>query len=126
MNQQMKSRALSGLVVAMVVGLAAASTFAHDKGMHGNDDMMTRMDTNHDGMVSKAEHDAYAQSMFDKMDANHDGMVSKAEMDAGMKSMHDEHMKEDKAKDDMSKHDAMDMDHHDADDAKDTTTPPAQ
>ena len=114
MNQQIKSRALSGLVVAMVVGLAAASTFAHDKGMHDSDDMMARMDTNHDGMVSKAEHDAYAQSMFDKMDANHDGMVSKAEMDAGMKAMHDEHGKDDKMKEGAMDHD------HDADD----TAPP--
>ena len=121
MNQQMKSRALSGLVVAMVVALAAASTFAHDKGMRDSGDMMARMDTNHDGMVSKAEHDAYAQSMFDRMDANHDGSVSKAEMDAGMKSMHDEHMKDDKATDK-----AMDMDHHDADDAQDKASPPAQ
>ena len=107
MNQQMKSRVLSGLVVAMVVGLAAASTFAHDKGMGDSHDMMARMDTNHDGMISKSEHDAYAQSMFDKMDANHDGMVSKTEMDAGMKAMHDEH------------HETMD---HDT--MKDDTMPP--
>jgi hypothetical protein len=30
MQMQMKSRILSGVVVAMVIGLAAASTFAHD------------------------------------------------------------------------------------------------
>ncbi|MFL6591838.1 MAG: hypothetical protein ACJ8GK_03915 [Luteimonas sp.] len=122
MNQQMKSRVLSGLVVAMVVALAAASTFAHDKGMGDGHDMMSRMDANHDGMVSKSEHDAYAQSMFDRMDANHDGMVSRAEMDAGMKAMQDGHSKDDK-----SMAGATDsMDHHDADSAQDNATPPTQ
>jgi Ca2+-binding EF-hand superfamily protein len=107
MTQQMKSRMLSGLVVAMVIGLAAASTFAHDKGA----DMMAQVDTNHDGSISAAEHAAHAQAMFEKMDANHDGMVSKAEMDAGMKSMHAEH-------------DAMDHDTMDHDAMKDDTMPP--
>jgi len=40
------------------------------------------MDTNHDGMVSAAEHAAYAKAQFDAMDTNHDGQVSVAEMDA--------------------------------------------
>ena len=109
MNPQMKSRMVSGLVVALMIGLAAASTFAQDKG----GDMMARMDTNHDGSVSAAEHAAFAQSMFDKMDANHDGMVSKAEMDAGMQSMHD------RMHDDAAVGTSMDHD-HDADD----TMPP--
>ena len=110
MNPQMKSRILSGVVVAMVIGLAAASTFAHDKGA----DMMAKIDTNHDGNISAAEHAAYAQSMCDKMDANHDGMVSKLEMDAGMKAMHDDRMH-----DEAAEHGSMDHD-HDADD----TMPP--
>ena len=108
MNPQMKSRMLYGVVVAMVIGLAAASTFAHDKGA----DMMVKIDTNHDGNISAAEHAAYAQSMFDRMDANHDGMVSKVEMDAGMKAMHDDRMH-----DEAAEHGSMD---HDADD----TMPP--
>jgi len=109
MNPQTKSRMLSGLVVALVIGLAAASTFAHDKGA----DMMAKMDTNHDGNVSTAEHAAFAQSMFDKMDANHDGMVSKAEMDAGMQSMHD------RMHDDAAMGGSMDHDH-----GADDTLPP--
>ena len=95
MQIQMKSRILSGVVVAMVIGLAAASTFAHDKasGMGNSAEMMAKIDTNHDGNISAAEHEAYAQAMFAKMDSNHDGMVSKAELDAGMKTMHDDKMK---------------------------------
>ena len=114
-----KSRMLSGVVVAMVIGLAAASTFAHDgksmsKGMMSGD-MMSKMDTNHDGSISAAEHAAYAESMFDSMDTNHDGMLSKAELDAGMKAMHGEHAK---------MHGAMDHDNdHDADDMPAATPP---
>ena len=75
--------------IVLVAGMAMSQAFAHDhEKMNG---MMDRMDTNHDGMVSAAEHAAYAKSMFDKMDANHDGMVSKVEMDAGMKMMHEDH-----------------------------------
>lgn len=106
MKQQLKSRIGSGVVVALVIGLAAASTFAHDNDAMGKKDMMAAMDSNHDGNVSASEHAAYAQMMFDKMDANHDGMLSKAEMQAGMKAMHGDHMKSDAMHDD---HDADDM-----------------
>jgi len=106
MKQQLKSRIGSSVVVALVIGLAAASTFAHDKDAMGGKDMMAAMDSNHDGSVSASEHAAYAQQMFDKMDANHDGMLSKAEMQAGMKAMHGDHMKSDAMHDD---HDADDM-----------------
>jgi len=40
------------------------------------------MDTNRDGMVSAAEHAAYAKTQFSAMDTNHDGQVTVAEMDA--------------------------------------------
>jgi len=35
MKQQLKSRAWSGVVVALVIGLAGASTFAHDNDAMG-------------------------------------------------------------------------------------------
>ena len=41
-------------------------------GMHG--DMMARMDTNHDGVLTAAENMAAAQAMFARMDGNHDGV----------------------------------------------------
>ncbi len=100
------------------VGLAVAGGFfsshalAHDamksdsgKMMMGDhkmmsDDMMMMADTNHDGMISKAEMIAHSTMMFDQMDTNHDGMVSKAEMMAGHKMMHDKMMSKD-GKEDM-------------------------
>lgn len=43
---------------------------------------MSAMDSNKDGMISRAEHAAAAQARFDKADANKDGMVSADEMKA--------------------------------------------
>jgi len=45
---------------------------------------MDKMDTNKDGMVSKAEHAAGSEMMFEAADANKDGNVSKDEMDKAM------------------------------------------
>ena len=96
--QAMKSRILSGAVVALVIGMAGASTFAHDgsKGHGAMPDtmaaeMLARIDSNHDGMISAAEHAAHAQAMFAEMDANHDGNVDRTELAAGMKQMHRMH-----------------------------------
>lgn len=113
-NSQRKIRMFSGIAtsVVLVAGMAASSAFARDK-MMGDGDMMAKMDTNKDGMVSSTEHAAFAKMMFDKMDANRDGSVTKAEMDAGMKMMHDTHMKsgtmgsDHHAKDAMKKDDGM-------------------
>ncbi len=77
----------------------------HDKdgmdhhGMHGDDmhgdgmhaDMMARMDSNHDGVLTAAEHAAAAQAMFTRMDSNHDGKVTSAEMEAAHKMMRGDH-----------------------------------
>lgn len=105
------------VALAAVAGMAGSTAFAHGKAM-GAADMMGTIDTNHDGMISAAEHAAHAKAMFDKMDANHDGMVNRTEMDAGMKMMRDTMMH-----DDPMQHDAM-GDDHDADDAmKHETTP---
>jgi hypothetical protein len=108
--QPMTSRILSAVVVALVIGMAAASTFAHDGAMddgtmdhvkmhHGDmaATMMATVDSNHDGRISAAEHAAHAQAMFTRMDGNHDGMVDKAELEAGMKAMHDDHAADDHA-----------------------------
>jgi Ca2+-binding EF-hand superfamily protein len=61
----------------------------HADGMHG--DRMARMDSNHDGVLTAAEHAAAAQAMFDRMDSNHDGKVTSAEMEAAHKMMHGDH-----------------------------------
>jgi len=45
------------------------------------------MDTNGDGQLSQAEHEAGADAMFTKMDTNNDGFLSPAECTAGHDSM---------------------------------------
>jgi Ca2+-binding EF-hand superfamily protein len=42
--------------------------------------MIKEMDTDGDGKLSSAEHDASAASMFAAMDANKDGSLTKAEL----------------------------------------------
>ena len=49
---------------------------------HPGEDKFKMMDTNGDGSISMAEHDAAVTKMFTDMDANKDGFVTSAEMDA--------------------------------------------
>jgi hypothetical protein len=46
---------------------------------------MTQMDTDKDGKISKAEHEAYADKMFAAADTNNDGYVSMDELVAAKK-----------------------------------------
>jgi uncharacterized low-complexity protein len=55
---------------------------------------MMKADTNKDGVITKAEHTAHANSMFAAMDKNKDGKVSAAEM----KTSHEGKCGGDKAK----------------------------
>jgi len=57
-------------------------------GHHGRG-MLERLDTNHDGRISRDEMRADMDKHFDKLDTNHDGFIDKAEMDAAR-----EHMKQ--------------------------------
>ncbi|MFZ5609285.1 MAG: EF-hand domain-containing protein [Pseudomonadota bacterium] len=52
-------------------------------------DRMAEVDTNKDGVISKAEHKAYVDKKFAEMDKNGDGKLTREEMRAGMKMMHD-------------------------------------
>jgi Ca2+-binding EF-hand superfamily protein len=71
------------LTIPLCAGLTLAlSTFAADVVNDHVATMIKAMDTNHDGMVSAAEHAAYAKTQFDAMDTNHDSQVTVAEMDA--------------------------------------------
>ena len=45
------------------------------------------IDTDSDGKLTTAEHEAGVEKMFGKMDTNGDGFLSKEECDAGMKLM---------------------------------------
>ena len=57
-------------------------------GHHGAG-MMERLDTNHDGRISRDEMRASVDRRFDKLDTNHDGFVDQAEMDAARAAMKD-------------------------------------
>ena len=99
---------MCGVGLAVAGGfIASQAVFAHDD-MKKGDAMMMKADTNHDGMISAAEHAAYAQQMFNDADSNHDGMISKDEMEAAHKKMRAEHEA-------MEHHGSM----HKDDDAKD-------
>ncbi|WP_438481635.1 EF-hand domain-containing protein [Oleiharenicola lentus] len=67
--------------LALMCGLALGSVSAFAGG-HDPDDKFKMMDTNSDGMISRSEHTAGAQTMFSKLDTNMDGNVTSAEMDA--------------------------------------------
>jgi len=67
--------ALIGAVAAMP---AMANTGSH---MSKKGDMwFNKMDTNGDGKISRAEHDAFGTRMFNEADANNDGMLSRDEI----------------------------------------------
>jgi hypothetical protein len=91
----MKNYVLTALLTASL-GLAATATLAgHHEGGEGHKGkkMMERVDTNADGVVSKAEFMAKHEEMFIKMDADANGELTKDEMKNGRKAMK-EKMKE--------------------------------
>jgi hypothetical protein len=45
--------------------------------------MIERLDTNHDGMISRDEYRAQVAERFDRLDTNHDGFLDQSEMTAG-------------------------------------------
>jgi EF hand len=59
----------------------AAGSLMFAFGASANEDKMM-MDTNKDGMISSAEHEAGARSKWSKMDPDGDGRVSASEMDS--------------------------------------------
>jgi hypothetical protein len=62
-------RYISLSLVFVVIGCAAP------RDMHSREDMMKKMDTNRDGMVSKEEFMKHHEEMYDKMKKNKNGMV---------------------------------------------------
>ena len=51
------------------------------------EERLERLDTNHDGRISREEMRAASDRRFDKMDTNHDGFIDQAEMSAGRPPM---------------------------------------
>ncbi len=84
--------ALSAPAFAQAPGTKATAsdgdTSSNFKGMpRSMKGKMMAMDTDKDGMVSKAEFLAYASAMFDKMDADHKGMMTPKQYMAFAKAM---------------------------------------
>ena len=64
----------------------------HDGMQRMHEQMLAKMDADHDGTITWVEAQAQMRAMFDRMDANHDGKVNSDEMRAGhaaMEAMHD-------------------------------------
>jgi uncharacterized protein (DUF1800 family) len=75
-------------VLAAALGMGATAAIAgHHEGGDHKGGMMQKVDTNADGMVSKAEFMAKHEEMFAKMDANNDGNLTKEEMKSAREMM---------------------------------------
>jgi Ca2+-binding EF-hand superfamily protein len=88
----MNKTILSVIATGCLMFAAAAPQALAQGGMMGHGGMMSpgnrgdwmfdEMDTNHDGVVTKREFDAYHAKWFKELDANHDGKISREELDA--------------------------------------------
>lgn len=65
---------------ALALALAVPMSAGGDK--HGHPDEFKAMDTNGDGNVTRAEHQAFTRSLHEKGDADRDGGITAAEWDA--------------------------------------------
>ena len=76
--------ALATLAPVALLAAAPAATTATATAPHRGGDMFNRLDTNHDGAISKEEAAAgsYLVRSFDTIDANHDGLITQDEMRA--------------------------------------------
>jgi len=100
------------LILAVTALSISTAAFAMDHSSSHKTDKMERMkkmmhhkmekiDTNKDGMISKAEMLAAAEKKFDESDADNDGLLTKEEMKAAKKKKHAKH--HDKKKDEAAK-----------------------
>lgn len=82
----MKKFSFTMLAVSILIGTTASTSFAGDhRGHHDKHKRFEAMDTNKDGNISKAEHQAWGQQKFQKIDANGDEMISKEERETFQK-----------------------------------------
>jgi hypothetical protein len=59
----------------------------NDKSQMSAADKISQIDSNADGQITRAEHEAGSEKMFTKLDTNDDGTLSKDECEAGHKGM---------------------------------------
>ena len=75
------------IMMAAIALSVTAPAFAMDD-MSEADHKISMMDTDQDGMVSKAEMTTYTDVFFAKADTDEDGMISKEEMTHAMEAKH--------------------------------------
>lgn len=63
--------------------LAMGKDDQHSKTSMSSAEKIKVIDTDGDGVISAAEHEAGSRSMFDKMDTDHDGSLTEQEIEAG-------------------------------------------
>ena len=80
------STKLRSLVAAIACGLLYCTSAV--SGERGHGDAYRAIDSNNDGRISPAEHEAHSRMLFSMADADKDGEVTAAEM-AGMRMHHD-------------------------------------
>ncbi|MGN6374576.1 MAG: EF-hand domain-containing protein [Sphingomonas sp.] len=92
----MKTLILATALAGTMLGGAAyaaqdQATPAPAAGMHRHHrhhgDMLAKLDTNHDGVITRAEAQAAADARFAKMDTNGDGQIAKDEVQARRDAM---------------------------------------
>lgn len=73
------------LMTSIAAILASGMAYANDhdgkgkKGHKHHGKMFERVDADHDGVITKAESDAFHEQKFKEMDANSDGKITKEE-----------------------------------------------
>ncbi len=72
--------AASGTAVAADPAGDAAASPHSGKRAEFRQRLFDQIDTNHDGVLSRAEYQAWVDSRFDKLDSNHDGRVDAKEV----------------------------------------------
>lgn len=82
------------LAISALALILSGPAMAGEEGQHEPGKMFEKVDTDKDGLISKAEFLAKHEEMFTKIDTNTDGSLSKEELDAGRekwKAMRKEH-----------------------------------
>lgn len=71
---------LSGSLL-YTAALAAPDAHGADGPPHGPQAWLSKLDTNHDGIITRAEATAGAEVLFNRLDANHDGKLDRADFE---------------------------------------------
>ena len=88
--KKMTAMAAMAMMCMSMPAMAAMDKNTPEKMKMKTDYWFNKMDTDHDGKISKEEHDAFGEDMFKKADANGDGSISKEEMMAAKKKEKEE------------------------------------